>query len=272
LRDFTDKGVIITGAGRGIGKRFAIGFADAGARVGLISRTLRDLDAAALEIAQAGGHAYPADADVRDYAKLAQAVHTLKRKLHTIDLLVAAAGVQGPIGPFVESQPALWPEMIETNLLGVMNAVHAVLPFMIKQRSGKIIVLAGGGSGNARANFAPYAAAKTAIVRLVETIAAEVRDHNVQVNCFAPGGSYTSMTDEILSAGDRAGVNEIRDAENVRMTGGVPAVKQIQFAKFLASERSNHITGKMIHVTDNLKQLEHANMTPDLFTLRRLKS
>jgi 3-oxoacyl-[acyl-carrier protein] reductase len=106
---------------------------------------------------------------------------------------------------------------------------------------------------------------------LVETVAEEVRDFNVQINCFSPGGAYTSMTDEILSAGERAGVMEIERAEKVRVTGGVSAEKQIQFALFLASERSNHISGKLVHVADDLKKLEQANMTPDVLTLRRLK-
>ncbi len=59
--------------------------------------------------------------------------------------------------------------------------------------------------------------------------------------------------------------------EKVRVTGGASAEKQIQVAQFLASERSNHISGKLIHVTDDMKKLEQANMTADVLTLRRLK-
>jgi 3-oxoacyl-[acyl-carrier protein] reductase len=99
-----------------------------------------------------------------------------------------------------------------------------------------------------------------------------VRDHNVQVNAMAPGGAYTHMTDEILSAGEaRAGRKEIEDAEQVRVTGGVPAEKQIQLALFLASERSNHISGKLVHVNDDWKRYEKENMRPELFTLRRIQ-
>jgi 3-oxoacyl-[acyl-carrier protein] reductase len=79
------------------------------------------------------------------------------------------------------------------------------------------------------------------------------------------------MTDEILAAGDRAGSSEIERAEEVRRTGGVHADKQIHFALFLASEKSNHITGKLLHVTDDIRKLEQTNMTPELLTLRRLK-
>jgi NAD(P)-dependent dehydrogenase (short-subunit alcohol dehydrogenase family) len=141
---------------------------------------------------------------------------------------------------------------------------------MIERRSGKIILISGGGSAYARPNFTAYAAAKTAVVRFGETLAEEVRDHNVQVNIIAPGAAYSHMTDEILHAGeDRAGPKEIEDAEQVRITGGVPAEKQIALAKFLASESSNHISGKLLHVNDDWKKYEAESMRPDLFTLRR---
>jgi 3-oxoacyl-[acyl-carrier protein] reductase len=84
-----------------------------------------------------------------------------------------------------------------------------------------------------------------------------------------PGESYTSMTDEILQAGERAGAAEIEAAEKVRLTGGVSPEKQIQLALFLASQRSNHVTGKLIHVSDDWKRLEHENARPEAFTLRR---
>jgi 3-oxoacyl-[acyl-carrier protein] reductase len=90
------------------------------------------------------------------------------------------------------------------------------------------------------------------------------------VNTIAPGAAYSHMTDEILQAGEeRAGAKEIEDAQRVRITGGIPAEKQIALALFLASERSNHISGKMIHVNDDWKKYEQESMRPDLFTLRR---
>ena len=80
------------------------------------------------------------------------------------------------------------------------------------------------------------------------------------------------MTDEILAAGEeRTGRREIDDAEQVRVTGGVLPDKQIQLALFLASERSNHITGKLIHVNDDWRRFERENMKPELYTLRRVQ-
>ena len=262
--------MLITGAGRGIGKRLAIGFAAEGARVGLLARSQAELDLAKLEIEHAGGTALRIRADVRDYDQMSAAVERMRAVFGGVQMLIAAAAVQGPIGPLVELKPRAWTETIETNLTGVMHACRAVLPLMIEKRRGKILVIAGGGAASPRPRFSAYAASKTAVVRLVETLAEEVRDYNVQLNCMAPGGTYTHMTDEILQAGERAGSREIEQAEEVRLTGGTNPDKQTQLALFLASERSNHISGKLIHVNDDWKKLERENMNPETFTLRRL--
>src|SRR6202000_3263209 len=153
-------------------------------------------------------------------------------------------------------RPRDWKEVFETSVIGTMNACRLVLPQMIQRRSGKILAITDDSAANPRPNFAPFAASKAAVVRFVESVAEEVRDHNVQINCFSPGGAYTSMTDEILHAGETAGSREVEEAEQIRLTGGVPADKQIQVALFLASDRSNHLTGKLIDVTDDWKKLE----------------
>jgi len=270
LNSIKGKCVLITGAGRGIGKRLALGFAAEGAKVGLLARSQAEIDLAKLEIEQASGVAMRLRADVRDEHEVAHAVERLRGEFGCIDILIAAAAIQGPIGPFLTAKPKQWNETIETNLIGAANACRAVLPPMIERRSGKIILISGGGSAYARPNFTAYAAAKTAVVRFGETLAEEVRDHNVQVNMVAPGAAYSHMTDEILHAGEeRAGRKEIEDAEQVRITGGMPVEKQIALAKFLASESSNHISGKLLHVNDDWKKYEVESMRPDLFTLRR---
>jgi NAD(P)-dependent dehydrogenase (short-subunit alcohol dehydrogenase family) len=265
-----DRTVLITGAGRGIGKRLAMGFAQAGDRVCLLARSKAELDLAKLEIEHAGGTALRIRADVRDYEQIAAAVDRVNVTFGGIQVVVAAAAIQGPIGPLFQTRIKQWVETVEVNLIGVMHVIRAVLPQMVERRAGKIIVLSGGGAGNSRPNFSAYAASKAALTRLVETVADEVRDCNVQVNCLAPGGTYTHMTDEIIHAGERAGQKAIEDAEQIRHTGGVPPDKQIQLALFLASERSNHISGKLIHVNDDWKRLEQTTMHPDAYTLRRV--
>jgi 3-oxoacyl-[acyl-carrier protein] reductase len=269
LRSSQDVNVLITGAGRGIGKRLAIGFAHTKARVGLLGRSQGELDVTKLEIEDSGGSALRLRADVRNFDQVMAAVDRMTREWGTIDTLIANAAVQGPIGSFAENRPPSWQEVFETNVIGVMNSCRAVLPRMLERRAGKIIVIAGNGAAAPRPRFAAYAASKAAVVRLVECLAEEVRDENVQVNCMFPGETYTSMTDEILRAGERAGMHEIENAEKVQVTGGTLSDKQIHLALFLASERSNHLTGKLIYVQDDWKKFEHDSARPDSFTLRR---
>ena len=145
-RTMKDKSVLITGAGRGIGKRLAMGFAEAGAKVGLLARSQAELDLAKLEIEQAGGIAIRLRADVRNLDEMAHAVERLRASFNGLDILIAAAGMQGPIGPFLASKPKAWNETVETNLIGAVNACRVALPPMIDKRSGKIILIAGGGS------------------------------------------------------------------------------------------------------------------------------
>jgi NAD(P)-dependent dehydrogenase (short-subunit alcohol dehydrogenase family) len=264
--------VFVTGAGRGIGKRLAIGFAARGARVGLLARSKAELDLCHLEIEHQGGSALRLRADTADYEQVAAAVERMRVQFGAHPrVLICAAAILGPIGPFSESNPKSWQEPIQTNLTGVLNACRAVLPPMLEGRSGKIIILAGGGATHARPNFALHEATKSALSHFVETLAEEVNDQNVQVNCLVPGGAYTHMTDQILAAGERAGWEEIEEAKQVRMTGGVPAEKQIELALFLASEQSNHISGRVINVQDDWKKLRDKAIPQDLYRLRRVQ-
>jgi 3-oxoacyl-[acyl-carrier protein] reductase len=270
LRNLKDKGVLITGAGRGIGKRLAIGFANLGARVALIARSKAELDLANLEIEHGGGVSLRIRADVRDFEQMAAAVDRMRTHYGRLDVLICAAALQGPIGPLLETPAKAWAETIETNLMGVVNSVRTVLPHMLERRSGKIIVLGGRGATDPRPFFSAYAASKASIARFVETIAEEIRDHNVQINVMSPGRTYTHMTDEILRAGDKAGAKEHDEAVSVRITGGMAPDKQIELAAFLASEDSNHVSGKFIHVNDDWRRLEHASAGRELYTLRRV--
>src|SRR5947209_17323679 len=95
------KSVLITGAGRGIGKRLAMGFAAEGARVGLLARSEAELDLAKLEIEQAGGTAMRLRADVRSPEEVAHAVERMRSVYGGVDVLICAAAAQGPIGPFL---------------------------------------------------------------------------------------------------------------------------------------------------------------------------
>jgi 3-oxoacyl-[acyl-carrier protein] reductase len=271
--EFRKKNVLVVGAGRGIGKRIALGFARQGARVALVGRSKAEIDLAHIEIEQAGGNALRVRADVTDPEHLLLAVNRASVTFGgPIDVLVCAAGIPGPLQPFLQTSHKAWTETIQVNLLGVTHSCRAVLPPMIEKRAGKIIALTCDSDSLPKTNFSAYTTSKTAVVRFVEALAAEVADHNVQINCFDPGSAYTNLTDEIIRAESRLDAHVVTAAKETRRTGGVSADLQLAIISFLASEQSNHITGKLIHVTDDWQKLKNATLRPDALTLRRLSA
>lgn len=268
--EFKNKNVLITGGGRGIGKRLALGFARLGARIALLGRSKAEIDLAHIEIEQAGANALRIRADVTDPEQLALAVDRVRVVFGgPVDILICAAAVPGPLNTFVQTTSKAWGETIEINLMGVIHSCRAVLPSMMEKRAGKIIALVCGADMSPLRNFSAYTTSKAAVVRFVEALAAEVADYNVQVNCFDPGPAYTNLTDEIIRAEQRLDASVIAEAKETRRTGGSSPELQLEHATFLASEKSNHITGKLIHVTDDWKKLQTASLRADALTLRR---
>lgn len=268
--EFHNKNILITGAGRGIGKRMALGFARLGARIALMGRSKAEIDLAHIEIEQAGGNALRIRADVTDPEQLSLAVDRARVVFGgTIDVLICAAATPGPLNAFLQTPPKAWLETIQINLFGIVHSCRAVLPYMVEKRAGKVIVLTCDSDEIPKLNFSAYTTSKTAVVRFVEALAAEVVDHNVQVNCLDPGAAYTNLTDEIIRAESRLEPRVVNAAKETRRTGGVTPELQLQHAVFLASEQSNHISGKLIHITDDCKKLKDATLKPDAFTLRR---
>lgn len=271
-REFKNKNILVTGAGRGLGKRLALGFARLGARIALVARSRAELDLAHIEIEQAGGNALRIRADVTDPEQLVLAVNRARVVFGgPTDVLICAAAKPGPLNAFLQIPLKAWTETVQINLLGVVHSCRAVLPSMIDKRAGKIIVLTCDSDAAPNLNFSAYTTSKTALVRFVESLAVEVLDHNIQINCFDPGPAYTSLTDEIIRAESRLDSKVVSAAKETRRTGGVSPELQLEHAAFLASEQSNHITGKLIHVTDDWRKLKNASLRPDALTLRRVQ-
>ena len=182
-REFKKKNVLVTGAGRGIGKRIALGFAKFGAKIALVGRSKAEIDLAHIEIEQAGGNALRVRADVTDPEQMTLAVDRARVAFGgPIDVLICAAGSAGPLYSFLQSTSKAWAEAIQINLLGVAHSCRAVLPSMIEKRAGKILVLTCDSDAAPKLNFSAYTTSKTAAVRFIEALAAEVLDHNVQAN------------------------------------------------------------------------------------------
>lgn len=268
------KAAIITGAGRGIGRTIALALAHDGADVLVASRTLSEVAETAEEVRALGRHALALKVDVSNRDEVERMVAQALEEFGKVDILVNNAGIYGPIGPLVDNDPEKWVQTVRINLFGSFLCARAVLPFMIRQRHGKIINLSGGGASSPLPNFSAYAASKAAVVRLTETLAEEVRGFNIQVNAIAPGAVNTRLTDEILAAGAAAGEEMLARTRRQKETAGVPPERAAALVVFLASEESDGLSGRLISaVWDDWESMNgriDQIMGSDLYTLRRV--
>jgi 3-oxoacyl-[acyl-carrier protein] reductase len=247
--------VLITGASRGIGRAAAAAFAHRGARVVMLARSseleslVRGMGSPDTTAAVRGDVSNPADVD--------RAVTTAIERFGRIDVLVNAAAVLGPAGEVWTTDPDAWFETIRVNLFGTYGTVRAVLPHMIRQNRGKIVNFAGGGAAYGYPRFTAYAASKVAVVRLTETVAQECAGHNIQVNVIAPGAIETDMLRAVRAAG-----GEVRSVGTMEQA--------IALVLFLASDCSDHITGRFVHARDSYREFL-PGLAPDSYTLRRVQ-
>lgn len=271
-----DKVAVVTGGGRGIGEATALALTEEGANLVLVSRTQSELESVAGQVASRGGQALVLPADVSRQEEMAQVVDKTLAHYGRLDILVNAAGVYGPIGPTAEVDLGEWVRAIEINLIGAFICSRLVVPQMIAQRSGRIINFSGGGATSPLPRFTAYGVSKTAVVRLTETLAEEVKDFNVQINAIAPGAVDTRLQDEVLAAGERAG-DLLPRIRRMRETGegGVPPELSARLVVFLASEAADGLTGKLIAAPyDGWESWDDARidelMKMPWFTLRRM--
>jgi len=270
----SDKIAIVTGGGRGIGKAIALAFAREGANVVVAARTSPEIAQTAAEIQALGRRSLAVKADVSRWDEVNHLVEETLRAFGKIDILVNNAGIQGPIGLLVENDIDEWINTIRVNLVGTFLCIKAVLRHMMERRQGKIINLSGGGATSPRPRFTAYAASKAAIVRLTETVAEEVRPFNIQVNAIAPGAVNTRMLEEIITAGEAAGEDELDQARRRLAEGGTPPERAAELAVFLASSESDNITGKLISAIyddwQNWDKIGFQLADNDVYTLRRV--
>lgn len=271
--ELVGKSAVVTGASRGIGKAIAEALAAAGAQVALLARSERALHAVADGIEAEGGRALVIPADVAEEGSVSAAFSSIYSAWDSVDVLVNNAGVQGPIGPLHAADVERWWKSVEVNLKGCFLCSQQVLPHMMAQRGGKIINLSGGGAVSPRPFFSAYSASKAAIVRLTETLAAEVRDHRIDVNAIAPGAVNTEMLKERLAAGERAGRAETEADRQLLENGGTDPQRPAGLAVYLASARSDGLSGRLLSaVWDSWEDLDvDAVMASEAFTVRRLK-
>ena len=273
--ELQNKVALITGGSGGIGFAIARRFAQEGAATTICDVSDIGLETATKALQAEGLEVHCARLDVSASEEVNRCMADLLARFGRIDALVTCAGIQGPIGRAEENDPELWRKTIEVNLLGTYYCIRAALPVMMQQGGGKIVTFSGGGATGPRERFSAYAASKTAVVRLTETIAEELKGGRIDINAIAPGAVNTNMLTELLAAGDSAG-KELEEGRKRAMSGGTPPDKAADLAVFLASSASDGISGKLLSaVWDPYRDADfiHALKTqPDLATLRRIDS
>ena len=190
-------------------------------------------------------------------------------------ILVNNAAIQGPIGPSWEVDERDFAKTIQVDFLVPVALMQAVLPGMIARGAGWVVNISGGGATAPRPMVSAYGAAKTALVRFGETLAAEVGGRGVRVNSVAPGAFASGMTRAILAGGERAGPQEADGAERLLASGDdANAMKAAKLRRLPCGGRGREVTGKLISaVWDPWSDL-HARWdeirNSDIYTLRRI--
>jgi len=269
------KYAIVTGGARGIGKVVVKQLVQDGFTVLICARNKKEIDATCKEMNSSSEKVFGIQADVSSFSDCKKLVDYSYKKFGKINVLVNNAGIYGPIGPVEANPPKDWVNAMQINLFGTLYCSQLVIPIMKKQKSGKIINMAGAGVGGKRAlaRFSAYFTTKTAVVGLTEVMAAEVEGDNIQVNCISPGAINTYFTDYLLAQGkEKAGNVMYEQALNQKKNGGDSPLLAAKLIAFLASSEANHITGKMLSAKwDTIEALKKlSSHSKNLFTLRRI--
>ncbi len=177
---------IVTGAGSGIGAAIARELGANGTNVVLVGRRGQLLDERVAEIQASGGTAVAVPGDVREFADLERAASFALQRWGRIDVLVANAAI-ADFGPIAEADPAMWRDVIMTNVLGVMFAVRAVLAQMLKAGSGHVVITASGSGRVTYVGEPAYVASKHATVAFADCLRQEVAPAGIRVSVIEPG-------------------------------------------------------------------------------------
>jgi 3-oxoacyl-[acyl-carrier protein] reductase len=268
---------LVTGASRGLGAEIARQLAAAGAHLALLGRDRETLDAAAAAVRAARAdesqtlRSYVAD--LTDDRAL-QSVATTLLESGGVDVLINNAAIQGPIGPFEETNWEAWQSVFQVNFLAPALLCRLLIPAMRRHGWGKIVNLSGGGATGPRPDLSAYGAAKCALVRLSETLAAELRGSGIDINCVAPGAMNTRMLEELLAAGPDGARAEYARAKQQAQSGGMPLDQAARLVTWLASPVSDGISGRLLSAVwdawaDLPAHLAELNQS-DVYTLRRI--
>jgi NAD(P)-dependent dehydrogenase (short-subunit alcohol dehydrogenase family) len=247
---------LVTGGAKGMGGTIAELLALEGAALALAARGVDQLDAELLRLkaVEPGLRGLTIEADVTDEdstrAMAARTFETFGR----IDILVNTAGVIGPIEtPAHEVSAAEWDHVLDVNARGTFLGCKAVLPYMIEQRSGKIVNIAGTSGLRGYKNRVSYSASKWAVRGITRTIALEAGAYDINVNCVAPGPIFGDRMDKIIRGKadktsrsyDDVFESYLSEQALHRFTSAVDIAYAVLY---LASDESRQVTGQCLTV------------------------
>lgn len=236
------KTALVTGAARGIGKALALKFASEGANVAFTDLVIDENGKQTEEeIAAFGVKAKGYASNAADFAQTEEVVAKIKEDFGSIDILVNNAGITKD-GLMIRMSEAQWDAVIAVNLKSAFNFIHAVLPIMMRQRSGSIINMASVVGVHGNAGQANYAASKAGLIALAKSIAQEVGSRGIRANAIAPGFIETAMTAALP--------DEVREewCKKIPLRRGGKVEDIANVALFLASDMSSYVSGQVIQV------------------------
>lgn len=236
---------LVTGGGRGIGRGIALGLAKQGWDVAVTSRSADQLSET---VKLAEGRVIAVPADVSDRASVKALVRAVEFLVGPVSLLVNNAGTAGPLGPFWESNPEDWWRCQEVNLRGPMLCCRELLPGMIARQAGRIVNVVSGAGCQAYPEMSAYVISKTALIRLSEQLALELKPHGISVFSIRPGLVRTAMVEE--SRHRLPFVQKLLD-EGREVTPDVVA----NLVLTLASGMADALSGRLFSVEDDVEQI-----------------
>lgn len=238
LERFSGLGVLVTGAGSGIGRAVALRIASEGGRVACLDLDGDSAVATARLVTELNDAAWPLACDIADESAVAAAIEAAARDIGGIDVLIANAGVAGPVGPITEMTYEAWERLVAVNLTGQVLCAKHVIRHMIPRGGGNIVFTASHASLANVPRWTAYAATKGGVLSLTRGLAVDHAPDGIRVNCVCPGPVSTPL----LRSGYESAVEDADQAISAQGRLGTPEEIAAVIA-FLASPEAVLVNG-----------------------------